>query len=213
MILSATAISKTRAQRSRPRNSGNGMLLTASAAGLLASSMIALPASAEWQPKGQMKLTIAYRAGGGADTIGRLVSEGLQKSKGWKIVPQNIPGAGGVVMARKLKDEPADGLTFGMAVSETFAYNMMATKKPGFTEKDFTMLTTVASSQMGLVAKKSSGWKTFADVLAQAKKGKTFKAGAMSQKLNDGLYVLQKANNVKFNSVMFKGGKEVLDAV
>jgi tripartite-type tricarboxylate transporter receptor subunit TctC len=186
-----------------------------SRAAIAAAALVAIaaPASAEWKPKGPIKMMIAFRAGGGADTQARLIAEGITKAKGWKIIPQATPGAGGITMARKLKNEPKDGLSIGILINETFAYNMLATKKPGFSEKDFTMLTTISGSQMGMIAKKDRGWKTFADVLAEAKKGKVFKAGAMSQKLADGLYVLAKANNVKFNTVMFKGGKGVLDAV
>lgn len=187
---------------------------TFAAAAILAASAITGPALAEWKPKGPIKLMVAFRAGGGVDTQARLIIEGISKKKGWKITPQYHTGKGGAVLARKLKDEPKDGLSIGILVTEAFGYNMMVAKKPGYSAKDFTFLTTTSGSQMGLVAKADRGWKTFKDVVAEAKKtGKTFKAGAMSQKLADGLYLLGKANGVKFNSVRFKGGKGVMNAV
>lgn len=166
-----------------------------------------------WQPKGPIKLLIGPRAGGGADTQARLIAEAITKAKGWKIIPQNVPGVGGIPIARRLKNEPKDGLSIGMLVSETFTYNVLATKNPGFKPDDFTMLTTTAGSQMGLIARADSGWQTLHDVIAAGKKGAIFKTGSMSPRLADGLYLLGKANGVKFNNVMMKGGKGVLNAV
>ena len=173
----------------------------------------ATPSIAEWKPKGPIKLMIAFRAGGGVDTQARLIAEAISKNKGWKIIPQQVTGKAGAVLARKLKNEPKDGLSIAMLVTEAVGYNMMVMKNPGYKPEDFTFLTTTSGSQMGLVAKKDRGWKTIRDVIAEAKKGKALKAGAMSQKLTDGLYLLGKAHGVKFNTVMFKGGKGVMNAI
>lgn len=183
------------------------------AAAMTIAAVMSAPALAEWKPKGPIKLMIAFRAGGGVDTQARLIAEEITKRKGWKITPQQVTGKGGAVLARKIKDEPKDGLTIGMLVTEAFGYNMLVMKRAGYSIKDFTYLTTTSGSQMGIVAKKSKGWKTFKDVIAAAKKGKTFKAGAMSQKLADGMYLLGKAHGVKFNTVKFRGGKGVMNAI
>ena len=66
---------------------------------------------------------------------------------------------------------------------------------------------------MGLVAKADRGWKTLADVIDAARQGKKISVGAMSAKLADGLYVIGKANDVKFTTVMVKGGKGGLNGV
>ena len=126
-------------------------------------------ATADWKPSGPVNLMIAFAAGGGADTQARLIATELEKTKGWKIIPQNVTGKGGAVMARKLKTQPNDGLTFGIAVTETFGYNMLAVKKAGYSAGDFTFVTTTAGSQMGIVAKTDRGWKTIQDVIAAAK--------------------------------------------
>jgi len=178
-----------------------------------AISAFAMPAMAEWKPKGPIKLMIAFRAGGGVDTQARLIAEAISKGKGWKIIPQQVTGKAGAVLARKLKGEPKDGLTIAMLVTEAFGYNMLVMKKPAYGINDFTYLTTTSGSQMGIVAKKDKGWKSFKDVIAAAKKGKTFKAGAMSQKLADGMYLLGKVHGVKFNTVKFRGGKGVMNAI
>ena len=180
-------------------------------AGVLA--LAAGPAAAAWKPSGPINLMIAFAAGGGADTQARLIATELEKTKGWKIIPQNVTGKGGAVMARKLKSQPNDGLTIGIAVTETFGYNMLAVKKAGYSADDFTYVTTTAGSQMGIVAKTSRGWKSIQDVIAAAKGGATVKLGAMSAKLADIAYTIEQKYGVKFNTVVFRGGRKVLNAI
>ncbi|MEL6210798.1 MAG: tripartite tricarboxylate transporter substrate-binding protein [Pseudomonadota bacterium] len=180
----------------------------------VAAALAAAPALADWQPSGPIKLMIAFRAGGGADTQARLIAEGIEAKRGWKIIPENVTGKGGVVLAQQLKDEPADGLTIAMAVTETLSYNRLAQRDPGFAPEDFTLLTATAGSQMAVVATADKGWKTLGDVIAAAKAGESVSFGAMSPKLADGAYLIGKANGVDFNIVGgLKGGRGVMNAL
>ncbi len=185
--------------------------VAAGIAGTLALS--AGSAAAAWKPSGPINLMIAFAAGGGADTQARLIATELEKTKGWKIIPQNVTGKGGSVMARKLKTQPNDGLTFGIAVTQTFVYNPLVEKKPGFAAGDFTYVTTTAGTQLGIVAKTSRGWKSIRDVIAAAKSGSKIKLGAMGPKLADIAYVIEQEFGVKFNTVMLRGGRAVLNAI
>lgn len=185
--------------------------IAAGVAGALA--LAAGPAAAAWKPSGPINLMIAFKAGGGADTQARLIATELEKTRGWKIIPQNVTGKGGGVMARKLKGQPNDGLTFGIAVTQTFVYNVLAMKKPGYAVDDFTYVTTTAGSQLGIVAKTSRGWKSIEDVIAAAKSGTAIKLGAMGPKLGDIAYVMEQKFGVKFNTVMMRGGRAVLNAI
>lgn len=171
-------------------------------------------AMADWKPSGPIKLAIAFAAGGGADTIARQVADELQKRHGWEIIPQQITGGGGAKLAAALKKEPNDGTTIGMAVTETYGYNMIANPNAGFSQADMTPLTTVAAFQMGVVAKSSKGWKTFNDVIKEAKSsGKPLRFGTMSPRLSDLAFLLSEASGVEFNIVEVKGGKAVMNGV
>ncbi|MEZ5649036.1 MAG: tripartite tricarboxylate transporter substrate-binding protein [Burkholderiaceae bacterium] len=181
------------------------------AAGLFGSVVAAH--AADWQPPGPITLMIGFQAGGGADTQARLIAEELEKRHGWKFIPQQVTGKGGSNLARKLKSEPADGTAIGIVVSETFTYNMMAARDPGYSADDFTYLTSTAGSQMGVMARSDSPFKSFGDVVSAARAGKPVKFGAMSAKLADGAYLLGRSQGVEFNTVMLKGGKAVLDAL
>ena len=190
-------------------------VLFLAAGGMLfaASSGIQQVNAAEWKPSGPITVLIGFSAGGGTDTQARLIAAELEKRKGWKIIPQNMPGKAGGIMARKLKDMPADGLSIGMAVTESFGYAMLASKKAGYAAKDITYIATTTSSQMGIVAKTDRGWKTLKDVISEGKKGKVFKFAGMSPKHADINYLIEQKYGVKFNTVILRGGKKVMNAI
>lgn len=186
----------------------------AAAAAILAFSVAAPAAQAEdWAPNGPIKMLIAFQAGGGADTLGRLLAEELKERHGWEIIPENAVGKGGAAMAVALKGEPADGQSIGVTVSEATTYGVQATRNPGFALDDFTYLSTITGTQMGIIAKSARGWETLADVIEAARGGARITVGAMSQRLADATYVLGKNNGVEFTIVQTGGGKGSLNAV
>ena len=196
------------------RTVASGVVFAAIGGLIFASAPVGSAKAEGWKPAGPIKLMIGFRAGGGTDTQSRLIGEELEKRRGWKIIPENVPGKGGVVMSRKLKKQPADGLAIGMAITESYGYNMIASKKAGYGIKDFTYLTTTTGSRMGVYVKKSSGWKSIKDVVAAWKSGKKISIGTMSPKLEDASVLLNQALGVKFNIVSgLRGGKGIMNAL
>lgn len=172
----------------------------------------AVAASNGWKPEGPVKMLIAFRAGGGADTQARLIATQIEEATGWKIIPEQVTGKGGLNAALALKDMPADGTAIAIVVTETLGYNA-ASAKAGVSPADFTGLTTTAGFQMGIVAKSDTGWKTFDDVIAAARGGQEIRFGVMSPKLADLAFLLGEENGVDFNIVSVKGGKAVMNGV
>lgn len=166
-----------------------------------------------WTPEGPIKLAIAFRAGGGADTQGRLIAEQIQADTGWEIIPEQITGKGGINALVALKDMPADGTAIALVVTESLGYNMAAAKGAGLKPSDFAGLTTTAGFQMGVVAKSDKGWASMADAVAAAKGGEALRFGAMSPKLADLAFMLGEAQGVEFNIIEVRGGKAVMDGV
>lgn len=179
----------------------------------LAISTFSFQANAEWAPPGPIKLMIGFKAGGGADTQARLIAEELEARHGWKIIPEQVTGKGGINLARELKEAKNDGTAIGMLVSETLSYNLVVDRRSGLSLKDFTPLTSTASLQLGIVAKTDKGWDSMEDVIYSAKQGNPIRFGAMSPKLADMAYILGKANNINFNIVSTKGGKGTMNGL
>ncbi len=176
------------------------------------SALVTSASAADWTPPGPIKLMIAFAAGGGADTQARLIAEDLESKFGWKFIPEQVTGKGGMNLAMAIKDMPNDGSVIGMVVTETLGYNMRAANA-GVTPADFTGLTTTAGFQMGIVSQSSKGWKTFDDVVAAAKAGESLRFGTMSPRLADLAYLLSKAQGIDLNIVNVKGGKAVMNGV
>lgn len=166
-----------------------------------------------WKPEGPIKMIIAFAAGGGADTSGRLIADEMTAATGWDIIPEQVTGKGGINALLALKDAPADGTTIALVVTESLGYNAVAAKGAGLTPADFTGLTTTAGFQMGVVAKTEKGWTSFDDMIAAAKGGEQLRFGVMSPKLADLAYLLGEAHGVEFNIVSVKGGKAVMNGV
>ena len=190
-------------------------LKAASAALLLtaATTTATLADGHGWKPEGPIKMIIAFSAGGGADTSGRLIADEMTAATGWDIIPEQVTGKGGINALLALKDAPADGTTIALVVTESVGYNAAAAKEAGVSPTDFTGLTTTAGFQMGVVAKTDSGWASFGDMITAAKGGKDIRFGVMSPKLADLAYLLGEANGVEFNIISVRGGKAVMNGV
>lgn len=84
------------------------------------AAALAFPAIAQdWAPEGPIKMLIAFRAGGGADTSARLIAAEVEAATGWQIIPEQVTGKGGLNAALALMDMPADGTAIAMVVTET----------------------------------------------------------------------------------------------
>ncbi len=89
---------------------GGAVLATATAASALAQSNF---------PARPVRLVIPYPAGGPTDAIGRLLAQRLTEI--WKIavVPDNRPGAGGIIGAQAVATSPADGYMLLLTAGST----------------------------------------------------------------------------------------------
>lgn len=167
--------------------------------------------AADWTPPGPIKLMIAFGAGGGADTQARMIAEEIEAANGWKIIPEQVTGKGGLNTVNALKDAPKDGTAIGMIVTETLGYNLAAANAGD--PSVATAITTTAGSQMAVVSLSSKGYKTLADVIAAAKGGEDIRFGVMSPSLADLAYVIGKENGVEFNIISVRGGKAVMNGL
>ena len=89
---------------------GGAVLATATAASALAQSNF---------PARPVRLVIPYPAGGPTDGIGRLLAQRLTEI--WKVavVPDNRPGAGGIIGAQAVATSPADGYMLLLTAGST----------------------------------------------------------------------------------------------
>lgn len=81
----------------------------------------AVQAQAPWKPERPVKLLVGFAPGGSADTLARLIGEQLGQKLGQPVVVDNVPGAGGNIMAQRLATSAPDGYTLGIGAAGSMA--------------------------------------------------------------------------------------------
>lgn len=165
-------------------------------------------AKAEW-PERPITLVVMYGAGGGTDTIIRALASEMGKATGWTINVINKPGAVGGVATSYVLKKPADGYTLLGAANYNKFVRVMghSTSKAWEDWQYFQAANSVASWSV----RPDSPYKTFADVIAAAKKnpGKvsisTSGTGGLWQEL---ALIVSEAAGAKLKYVPYKGGKK-----
>lgn len=78
-------------------------------------------ADSSWKPNRSIKLMVGFAPGGSADTLARLIAEPLGHKLGQPVIVENVPGAGGNIMASRLATSAADGYTLGIGAAGSMA--------------------------------------------------------------------------------------------
>ena len=134
---------------------------------LAAFSVTAAPAFAEF-PEKPVTVTVGFGPGGGVDSITRAAADALSTSLGESVVVENQPGAGGGLAATTLKAKAADGYSLAGVISTTITFDPH-TGDLAYSVDDFEYIGAFGVFPEALVALPSRGWKTLADVIAEAK--------------------------------------------
>jgi tripartite-type tricarboxylate transporter receptor subunit TctC len=165
-------------------------------------------ACAQQYPTRPVRFISPYPAGGGNDTLLRLLGEKLGEQIGQRIIVDNRPGANTIVGTELLAKSPADGYTF-ILIPNSFATNpSFYPKLPYDTVKDFAPVAQVAQSPQMIVAHPSVPARTLKELLALAKAKPGELAYATSGNGSTGHLaglLLSAMTGVKLTHVAYKG--------
>ena len=164
-------------------------------------------AGAQAFPAKPIRWVIPFAAGGNYDVTSRLVGEAMGRKLGQTVVPDNRPGAGGVVGMEAAAAAPADGYTVVMgSFSVMWIAPYLAGKPPMVAQfAPISMLTTVP---MVLVARADGPWQDIKAVLAAARaKPGTISIGHAGNGTTNHIAILRLQVNekVQFNVIPYKG--------
>src|SRR5262245_40291487 len=123
------------------------------AAGLL-SVMTAGPAAAQTIAR-QVTLVVPYSAGGGTDTVARLIGNQMSRTLGQPVVIENVVGAGGTRANERVARSEPNGTTVLINHVALLAAPSLFTNLRYDTEKDFEPVGLVNNAPMLLVGRKS----------------------------------------------------------
>lgn len=126
-------------------------------------------AAAADYPTKPIRLVVPFPAGGGGDTLARLVMTKVEGELGQPIVIENLPGAGGNIGSASASRAAPDGYTLLYGTNGTFAINHALYKSPGFSPKDFTPVSQLTQIGALFVVRPNFPAKDVAELIAQAK--------------------------------------------
>ena len=128
-----------------------------------------LAALAQDYPTRAVRVIEPFGAGGGPDLIARAISPKLAELWGQPVIVENHPGAGSTTAPALVAKSPADGYTWLVSTSAQ-AYSAAFLKNlPYDPLKDFIPVAPLTSQPYVLVAGKTAGVTTVAELIAAAK--------------------------------------------
>ena len=179
----------------------------------LAACLAAASASAQDYPTKPVRIVVPFTAGSATDILARTVGQKLSELWGQPVVIDNRAGAGGTIGAGMVAKSAPDGATL-MVHSAAQAVNaFIYPNLPYDTLRDFVQVVPLGGQPNVLVTSPSSGYKTVADLIADAKR----KPGALnfgSAGIGSGTHIngekFRLAAGIEVLHIPYKGTPEAL---
>ena len=164
-------------------------------------------AQAETYPSRPITLLVPAAAGGGNDTVARVVAEKMGRILGQQLVVENRPGAGGGLAARAVAHSEPDGYTIGIGNPATLAIAPAMFPNVGYDPvKDFSPVGMIAASPHILLVNIDDPAHSLAELIARAKQEKlTFGSGGAGSPTHLGPELFASMAGIKLTHVPYKG--------
>src|SRR5712691_3516284 len=182
----------------------------------LAVAVWAGAAPAQTFPARPVTLIVPWAAGGSTDVGMRALASAAEKHLGQSIVVENRPGGSGTLgpgqMAATAKP---DGYTLVQLPITVFRFPFM-TKTTFDPAKDFSYIIGVSGYTFGVVVKNDAPWKTFPELLVEAKAnpGKiNYGTPGPGTSLHITMEQIAKRQGIKWTHVPYKGSAETSTAI
>ena len=188
------------------------------AASVFAVASLALPLAASaqaWPTKGLIRMVAVFPPGGSVDQVARILAPVLQQQLGQTVVVENKGGASGSIGTGEVARAAPDGYTVGV-VFDTHGVNPALQKLNFDTRKDLTTVALVGTSPMVISVHAEQPLKTFADVSAATKGGRSLTYGTIGNGSlgHLAMTLLAKGAGLDLVHVPYKGGGPLMqDAI
>ena len=176
---------------------------------LLAAPLLVgeLHAQSEWPAK-PVRIIVPSSAGGGTDTIGRLLAAHFSAALGQQFLVENRAGAAGAIGYAVASRASGDGYTLLIAPTTITSIHLVL-KNPQFDAlRDFTPITQVVASAQALVVHPSLPARSVRDLVALAKKnpdGLTFASPGEGSVPHLAVELLKNMTNIQMRHIPYKG--------
>ncbi len=124
---------------------------------------------AQGYPRKPVRIIVPFSAGGGTDTVTRIIGRKMSESTGQQFLIDNRPSAGGNIAFEMTAKADPDGYTI-LNTSTGIVVNPVLYKKVNYDpEKDFSVVGVIGASGAFLIVPTDSPYKSLADLLTHAK--------------------------------------------
>ena len=121
-------------------------------------------------PERPLRIVVPFGAGGGTDTIARVIAGKISDSFGQPVIVENRPGAQGIIASELVRKAAPDGYTILIATSGPMAANAaIHSKLPYHPLRDFTPVTMIGSYFLIMVVNSSLPVNSVQELIAYAK--------------------------------------------
>jgi tripartite-type tricarboxylate transporter receptor subunit TctC len=189
-------------------------VLIALAAALAVSSHSPSPASAQAADYPARKVTfiVGFAAGGGVDTMARIVAQELTAQFGYQIVVENRPGAASNIAAKAVASAAPDGYTF-LFTGNSLAINQTLYKNLGYSIDELRAVAMAAIDSHGLAVNAARPFQSLAAFLeASRDQAFTFGYGGSSARIA-AEYVFKVLAKTPAIGVPFQSGLPAINAL
>ena len=167
--------------------------------------------------KTPVRLINSFVAGGGSDTIARVIADGLGKIWGTSVVVENRPGATGFIAAEQAAKAAPDGNTIFMIDPQIMSMNpALFSKLPYDPVKDFAAVINIGQFASVLVASSAFPANSLKETIALAK-ANPGEVNYGSSGIGSFTHLYQEEfaalAGIKLTHIPYKGNAEVLKAV
>jgi tripartite-type tricarboxylate transporter receptor subunit TctC len=166
-------------------------------------------AAAQDYPAKPIRIVIPYPPGGASDLTARLLGQKMAEAWGQQVIPDNRPGANGIVALEHVAKSAPDGYTLLLANLGPNAINpAVYAKLPYDPVKDFSTITLTTLVPQVLVASPALEAKNIAELvaLARANPGKiNYGTGGNGSANHLAVELMASIAGVKFTAVPYKG--------
>ena len=127
-------------------------------------------AQADEFPSKPIRIYVGQGAGGGMDTLARMVGQRLSTQMGQPVVVENKVGAGGIIATEFVARAPADGYSLLLSPIGNMVFTPILTPKLRYSPtKDFAPVSLLATFPLVLVVNAKQNINTVADLVAYMK--------------------------------------------
>jgi len=174
-------------------------------------------AFADTYPSRPITLVVGFPAGGGADTVARIVSDKLAKVLGQPIIIDNKPGAGTTIASDQVARAAPDGYTLLLGSGNLYGSDKLLYKAVKYDgAKSFVPISRWSSAPMLLAVNKDVSAKTVQALIAEARQnpGKlAYSSSGTGVVTHLAGLSFEKAAGVTMLHVPYKGGAPSIQAV